>query len=369
MRASRLVHLLLVLQVRGGLTAGELATELEVSVRTVYRDLQALAAAGIPVYGLAGPGGGYRLVDGYRTRLTGLTSAEAEALLLVDLSVPLSALGLGSDLLVARLKVTAALPGAVRARAGELAGRVHLDLPGWFEAADAPPALPLLAAAVLADQQVRFRYGGDGPNHMRFRYGRPGTAEVRIVEPLGLVLKGRSWYLVARRGERMLTYSVRRMRDLELTDRAVVRPDDFDLATTWDRLVAEFEATLPSVEVVVRASPAALARLRSLVDPRSRDQTDWGAETIEGGWKQLSIRFERLEHAKIALLGLGGDVEVLEPSDLRETMTAEARAVARLYRISSGDGMSTPTAAQPPDLEQPCVAGTLAEPLRGRVGG
>jgi predicted DNA-binding transcriptional regulator YafY len=159
------------------------------------------------------------------------------------------------------------------------------------------------------------------------------------------------------------------MRDLELTDRAVVRPDDFDLATTWDRLVAEFEATLPSVEVVVRASPAALARLRSLVDPRSRDQTDWGAETIEGGWKQLSIRFERLEHAKIALLGLGGDVEVLEPSDLRETMTAEARAVARLYRISSGDGMSTPTAAQPPDLEQPCVAGTLAEPLRGRVGG
>jgi predicted DNA-binding transcriptional regulator YafY len=324
MRASRLVSLLLLLQARGGLTARDLAAALDVSARTVYRDLQALAAAGVPVYGLAGPGGGYRLVDGYRTRLTGLTTTEAEALLLVDLSAPLSALGLGSDLLAGRLKLTAALPEAVRARAGELAGRVHLDLPGWFEEADVPPALPVLAAAVLSDQRVRFGYG------------KQGKAERRIVEPLGLVLKGRSWYLVGRRGERTLTFAVRRIRYLEPTDQRLVRPDDFDLAATWDRLVADFEAALPSFGVVVRASPAASARLPRLVDTRSRELTNWAGEPDKDGWRRLSLTFERPEYAQQVLLGLGSEVEVLEPAELREGIVAVAHALASLYRLTAG---------------------------------
>jgi predicted DNA-binding transcriptional regulator YafY len=330
-RASRLVNLLLLLQSHGGLTAEELAAKLEVSVRTIYRDLQALALAGVPVYGVTGPGGGYRLVDGYRTRLTGLTAPEAGALLLVDLSAPLRALGLGSDLLAARLKVAAALSLEARSRAGELAGRVHLDLPGWFEEAENPPALPLLAEAVLSDRQVRFGYGA------------AGKSVRRVVEPLGLVLKGRSWYLVARRAERLLTYAVRRLREPELLEEPVTREDDFDLAATWGRLVAEFEAGLPSVEVRVRASSSAIARLRRVVDSRSWERTDWHGEADEDGWRSLSVRFERIEHAAPALLGLGAEVEVLGPVELRQTLIAAVDSLAHLYRrVGGGAARSAP---------------------------
>ncbi|MGO9559247.1 MAG: helix-turn-helix transcriptional regulator [Acidimicrobiales bacterium] len=310
---------MLLLQSHGGRTADELALELEVSVRTIYRDLQALAAAGVPVYGIAGPGGGYRLVDGYRSRLTGLTAPEAGALLLVDLSAPLGALGLGSELLAARLKVAAALPQEVRSRAGELAGRVHLDLPGWFETADAPPALPVLADAVLADRKVRFGY-------------RPGSAK-RVVDPLGLVLKGRAWYLVARHDERQLTYAVRRMRSPELLDEGFTRPRDFELASTWEALVSEFESSLPVVEVRLRVSPAGLRRLPRLVDSRRRERTDWEGNPDPGeeGWRRLKVTFERLEYAAQELLGLGSDVEVLEPAELRATMVTAADSLARMY--------------------------------------
>jgi len=318
-RASRLVNVLLLLQARGGLTAGELAAELDVSVRTVYRDLEALGIAGVPVFGVAGPGGGYRLVDGYRTRLTGLTAAEAEALLLLDLSAPLRALGLGADLLAGRLKLTASLSEPVRSRATELAGRVHLDLPGWFEGPESAPALPVLTEAVLSDRQVRFRYGG------------PDREDGRLVEPLGLVLKGRSWYLVARRGGRMLTYAVRRISAPELTELDVERPAGFDLATTWGRLVDEFEASLPSVEVLVRASPAGLSRLPGIVDGRNRQRTNWGGEPDEDGWRRLTVTFERIEYARQGLLGLGADVEVLAPLELRDMMAAAGAALARLY--------------------------------------
>jgi predicted DNA-binding transcriptional regulator YafY len=355
LRASRLVNLLLLLQSQAGVTAEGLAAELEVSVRTVYRDLQALALAGVPVYGVAGPGGGYRLVDGYRTRLTGLTAPEAGALLLVDLSVPLRALGLGSDLLAARLKVAAALSLEARSRAGELAGRVHLDLPGWFEEADTPPALPLLAEAVLSDRQVRFGYGDAGKEQPG--KGQPGKGQAgeedsgweepegearrsarRVVEPLGLVLKGRSWYLVARWGGRVLTFAVRRVRQPELLDGPVERPDDFDLAATWVRLVAEFEAGLPSVEVRLRASTVAMARLRRVVDSRNWQRTDWQVEPDESGWRCLSVSFERLEYARVALLGLGAEVEVLGPVELRQAIATEAGSLAQLYgRLGQGD--------------------------------
>jgi predicted DNA-binding transcriptional regulator YafY len=324
-RASRLVNLVLLLQSHGGMTAGALSAELGVSVRTIYRDLDALAAAGVPVYGVAGPGGGYRLVEGYRTRLTGLTAGEAEALLLVDLSAPLGALGLGSDLLAARLKLAAALPETMRVRAGELAGRVHLDLPGWFEEADAPPALPVLAAAVLSDREVEFDYGS---HHATKR---------RVVEPLGLVLKGRSWYLVAKRDGRMLTYAVRRIVAAAISDRVVKRPDAFDLGESWRRLVGEFEASLPSCDVVARVTAAGRAQLPRLVDTRSRQQTDWDGEPDDAGWRRLVITFERLEHALQSLLGLGDDVEVLEPAELRGEIARVAHAVASRYGIPAAD--------------------------------
>jgi predicted DNA-binding transcriptional regulator YafY len=178
---------------------------------------------------------------------------------------------------------------------------------------------------VLSDRQVRFGYG----------------ERVVEVEPLGLVLKGRSWYLVARSGERLFTYAVRRLRRPELLDEPVARPDDFDLAATWGRLVAEFEAGLPSVEIRLRASTAAIARLRRVVDSRSRQLTDWHGEPAESGWRCLTVSFERLEYALPALVGLGAEVEVLEPLELRRAIVTEADSLAQLYARAGGVLVST----------------------------
>ena len=191
MRASRLVNVLLLLQTRGQLTGGELAGELEVSVRTIYRDVEALAEAGVPIYAERGPHGGIRLVDGYRTRLTGLTTDEAEALFLSGMPGPAAELGLGTVVTAARLKVMAAMPPELRARAGRVAERFHLDAPGWFQSADDVPHLAVLADAVWESQEVRMTYR---------RNDRADPVE-RTVEPLGLVIKGGTWYVVAQVGE------------------------------------------------------------------------------------------------------------------------------------------------------------------------
>src|SRR5436190_8629056 len=183
MRASRLVALLLLLQARGHLTAEQLARELEVSVRTVHRDVEALSASGVPIYAERGPHGGIRLVDGYRTRLTGMTADEAEALFLSGLPGPAAELGLGTVVAAARLKVLAALPTELRARASRLVERFHLDATGWFQAGEPVPHLAALSEAVWESQRVRIDYE------------RGDRSVERVLEPLGLVLKAGVWYL------------------------------------------------------------------------------------------------------------------------------------------------------------------------------
>src|SRR6478735_6101216 len=184
MRASRLVNLMLLLQTRGGLTAAELARDLEVSIRTIHRDVEELSAAGVPIYAERGPQGGVRLVDGYRTRLTGMTADEAEALFLSGLPGPAAELGLGTVVAAARLKVLAALPTELRARASRLVERFHLDASGWFQADEPVPYLAVLSEAVWEGQRVAIEYDR-------------GEVVRRILDPLGLVLKAGTWYLVA----------------------------------------------------------------------------------------------------------------------------------------------------------------------------
>lgn len=218
MRADRLVSLLLLLQNRGRMTAPELAAELEVSVRTVYRDIEALGASGIPVYADRGPSGGYRLAEGYRTRLTGLTGDEAQALPFVGAVGPARDLGLGAVLATTQLKLQAALPAELAERARRIQDRFHLDAPSWFRSADPIPYLAPIARAVWDQYALRIHYRG-------------WTGETRgEIEPLGLVLKGGIWYLVARAGETLRTFRVSRFLAAEPTGEQFERPPGFDLA-------------------------------------------------------------------------------------------------------------------------------------------
>src|ERR1700722_7649145 len=198
MRASRLVSILLLLQSRGRMTAAQLAAELEGSVRTVYRDVESMHEAGIPLYGDAGHDGGYQLLDGYRPRLTGLPPAEAEALFLSGLPGPAAELGLGGVLAAATLKLRAPLPASIRDSADRVSERFYLDAPGWYRPELKVPCLAEVASAVWERQVIRMRYS---------RWKAPEEV-VRTIEPHGLVLKAGTWYVVARCEGTFRTYRV-----------------------------------------------------------------------------------------------------------------------------------------------------------------
>jgi predicted DNA-binding transcriptional regulator YafY len=289
-RATRLVSLLLLLQTRGQLTAAELAERLEVSVRTGHRDVEALSVAGVPVEAVRGAAGGYRLAGGYRTRLTGLTADEAQALFAAGIPGPAAELGLGGELAAARLKVLAALPQELQERATRAQRLFHLDARGWFRAEDTVPHLPALADCVWRGCRVRLRY--------RER----GTVVQRTVDPLGLVLKGGAWYLVARRSAGMRVYRVSRVASVRPLEEPFERPVDFELAEFWQQWSREFEESRPRVAVSVRTNG-----------------------------EQRVLAFGDLGEAHRELLRLGARVEVLEPLELRERVAQTSRELAALY--------------------------------------
>lgn len=318
MRASRLVSLVLLLQARGPSTAEELAERLEVSVRTVHRDVAALRDSGVPVEGERGPAGGYRLPGGYRTRLTGLTPSEAEALFV---AAPATPLGLGGFLAEAQLKLLAALPPQLRERA-DRAGRIfHVDHGSWFGETRPPAGLDVAAGALWEARRLRIVQRG----------------RARVVDPLGLVLKGPTWYLVALTDAGERTFRVERLERVELLQEPAAAPPGFDLPSYWEQWSRAFEAGLPSVAVRVRVAPAALGALARVVDSRRRALLPASAEEAPpqarcaDGRLELEIWFERLEHAQ-ALLGLGAAVEVLAPPQLRASLAAHAAELAALYR-------------------------------------
>jgi predicted DNA-binding transcriptional regulator YafY len=322
-RASRLVAMLLLLQVRGRMTAAELAKELAVSVRTVQRDADALGEAGIPVYSERGRAGGYRLVGGYSSRPTGLARDEAQALLVVGTAGPAGELGLGQALMSARLKLAASLPAGLRQEVAAASGRFHLDAPGWFTARRPVPFLEALAAGVFGDLAVRARYRG-----------RSGPRDCWL-EPLGLVLKAGAWYLVAREGPAVRGYRADRFEDAAVTERAFTRPAGFDLAAFWAGWREEFEHGLARVTVTVRVRPGCTRRLRRVVEPAHAGEVCWDTVPEPDGWVRLRLPFEKLEYARAALLGFGADVEVLEPEELRRQMIETAGALGALYTGSA----------------------------------
>jgi predicted DNA-binding transcriptional regulator YafY len=318
-RAARIVSLLLLLQARGRLTAAELAAELGVSVRTVYRDVEALHVAGVPLYGAAGHAGGYRLVDGYRTRLTGLTAPEAQSLFLTSLPGPARDLGLGAEVAAAWLKLTASLPPALRDRASVLRERFHLDAAGWYTDADDTPYLAGAADAVWRERKIRVRYR---------RWAAPQEV-TRVLEPYGLVLKAGRWYLVA--GPRPRTYRVSQIRALTVLESAVARPPDFDLAAHWQSYVDDFDRRRHTGTATVRLAPGIVPRLPDLVDaPVVRAVAETGTVAADG-WTEATIPVEADEQACRELLRLGADVEVVGPEPLRRRVTEAATVLARQY--------------------------------------
>jgi len=322
MRASRLVSILLLLQARGHRTAAEIADELEVSVRTVYRDVQALAESGVPIYAERGPGGGVRLVDGYRTRLTGLTTDEAEALFLSGVPGPAAELGLGTVVAAARLKVLAALPPELRTRAGRVAERFHLDAPGWWQQADPVPCLGELANAVWETRSV----------HVRYR--RDDRVERRPLDPLGLVLKGGVWYLVAGSKGEPRTFRVSRVEAIEVGER-FERPDGFDLAGFWSASTARFEAEMPSVAITIRVDPAALPSLERAIGRAAAATLVVPNHADPDGWLRVRFRHESLGAAFYDLLPRLRTVEVLAPPELREQFAAAGQALVARYEAQA----------------------------------
>ncbi len=304
MRASRLLSILMLLQLRDRLTAEALAAEFEVSVRTIYRDIDRLAEAGVPVYADRGPGGGFRLVDGYRTRLTGLAADEVEAMFMIGLPGPAAALGMGPAASNAGRKMLAALPRSSGDVAGRMGACFHLDPVEWYRDDEPLQQLPAIARAVLDQTALAMTY--DSWRGVRDR----------VVEPLGLVLKAGGWYLVARSEGVARIYKVANILQYEVRDTHFERPPDFDLAAWWSAETARFEAGLRTGTAQLRATATGLKRLSQLGAFAQRAVKTAGP--VDGdGWSCLSLPIETIDHAALTLLGIGPEVVVLAPDALR----------------------------------------------------
>ncbi|WP_219417784.1 helix-turn-helix transcriptional regulator [Pseudonocardia nigra] len=318
MRASRLVTLLFTLQRRRSATAAELARELQVSERTIYRDVAALSAAGVPLFTEPGRGGGIRMIDGWRTRLDGLTAQEAAAIFAVGAPQVLAELGMSAALAGAQAKVLATLPAEMREHARTVAERFHLDAPGWFHT---PHQVTQLAAVAEAVWEQR---------RLRISYRRRDDEVERTIDPLGLVLKAGTWYLAARSASgHLLTYRVDRIVAAEPSGETFERPEEFDLVGWWADAASRFEGTLLRETVRLRLGRRGLRLLPHVTDPDAalRAVATAGPPDAEG-WREVELDVEAVEVAASQLTGLGGDVEALHPPELRAALAAAGTALA-----------------------------------------
>ncbi|WP_372786360.1 helix-turn-helix transcriptional regulator [Phenylobacterium sp.] len=318
MRASRLLSILMTLQARGQTSAEALAEEFEVSVRTIYRDIDNLSASGVPVYAERGRTGGFRLMDGYRTKLTGLSQPEAEALFLAGLPGPAADLGLREATAAARLKLLAALPASTRGAADAVGQRFHLDPAPWYRDVEPGPLLKTIAEALWTDRRIAVRY--------------ESWREVvsRDLGPLGVVLKGGVWYLVAEAGGKPLTYRVSNILQATVSEAAAVRPPGFDLSAYWRRWAKAFEDSLLTDEAVLLVSPSGLQRLARLNAAVAR-AAEQSARPQPDGRLRVVIPIEGPQNAARDLLSLAAECEVLSPESLRTTIARHAAELAAVY--------------------------------------
>ncbi|HXG64463.1 MAG TPA: WYL domain-containing protein [Blastocatellia bacterium] len=317
MRADRLLSILLLLQAHHRMTARALAQRLEVSERTIHRDMEALSAAGIPVLAERGAGGGWSLLEDYRTNLTGLNKDEIQALFLVKPARLLADLGLDKASDAALLKLLAALPSRHRPDAEYARQRIHVDTTGWNRPEEAIPLLPLIHEAVWHERKLLFTYQRDGCD-----------AVERLADPLGLVAKGSVWYLVAAVEGDIRSYRVSRVRDAKITEQPCTRPAGFDLAAYWEQATVSFKAQLPRYSATVRVDPAILPRIHYAL--RFARIEHIGSPEADG-WAPVSIRFQLEWEACEYVLSFGTQMEVVEPPSLREKVIQLAESIVAFY--------------------------------------
>lgn len=322
MQASRLLSILMLLQSHGRMSAAALARTMEVSERTIQRDIDQLSAAGVPLWGERGRLGGYRLRPGWSTQLTGMTEPEANALLLAGLPSAATELGLGSAAASARLKLLASLPAQWREQASHVGERLHIDPVDWYQVQDAPRFLREAAESVWQGRRIQVRYRG---------WRKTSSREL---EPLGLVMKAGAWYLAARESGKLAvrTYRLDGVLELKTGTRTFKRPANFDLARYWQESSARFEAELRPIQARVRVSPWAMEALRNTrlrftpCPPAAR-----GGSAAQSGWKDVLLPIESIEEGARQLLGYGGKVEVIEPVELRRCVAKLAERVVALH--------------------------------------
>jgi predicted DNA-binding transcriptional regulator YafY len=319
MRADRLLSLMMLLQTRRQMTAEELANELEVSKRTIYRDIDALSVAGVPVYANGGPGGGYALLDSYRTTLTGLNEGEIQALFMLTIPSPISDLGVSQQLKAAVLKLTSTLASDPHQHVDYLRQRLHLDAASWFQIDEPVPHLKVVQEAVWQDRQLVLSY-----RH------RNGTVSERTVSPYGLVAKASIWYLVAATDHGMRVYRVSRIEAVQMSQTHFARPQDFDLAKFWTGWVTSYKASLPKYPVILRIRPDLIPVLPYILGEGVRSLVEQTQPDSEG-WRVVNYTFERIEEAQAYVLGMGASVDVIAPEELRVSVMKLATDVVAHY--------------------------------------
>lgn len=321
MRADRLLSLLMLLQARGRLTAPRLARELEVSERTIYRDIDALSAAGVPIYGEPGPGGGYSLLDSYRTNLTGLTEGEVRALFMLNIPRPLADLGVGPELAAALRKLAAALPGGRRSDEERVRQRFYLDADGGDQVEESAPHLSTVYQAVWQDRRL----------HLAYRIGPLAAHIEQTVDPYGLAAKAGVWHLVyAVKGARRVL-RVASLLDARLSDETFEQPADFDLAAFWRAWCAARDIGRTGYVVTLRVAPGFMSELPRYFGDVARGQIAQAGLPDAEGWLTLELPFESLEAARARILSFGRGVEVLAPYALRRSILDYAEQIVALY--------------------------------------
>jgi predicted DNA-binding transcriptional regulator YafY len=317
MRADRLLSILLLLQTHPRLTARNLAERLEVTERTIYRDMEALSMAGIPVIAERGQHGGWSLAAGYRTHLTGLKDSEIQAIFLANPARLLTDLGLSQAAETAFLKLLASLPTMQRTNAEFIQQRIYVDSGGWRQSGEVVTFLPVLQTALWQECQLLLTYQrGDG------------QCVERQVDPLGLVAKRQTWYLVAQVDCEIRTYRVSRIMAATVLDTPSRRPNNFDLAEYWEQTSAEFMATLPRYSTQLRVAPGMVEHIRLMwrytwIDPIAPPDAD--------GWQLITVIFELAQEAARFIAGCGAQIEIISPPELREQVIVQAQALLDFY--------------------------------------